>query len=520
MSWWDQAVGYEVYLRSYADSDNNGIGDFAGLTAKLGYIAGLGVDAVWVTPFYPSPQADFGYDVSDYRDVDPVYGDLEDFDRFVEKAHGLGLRVVLDIVPNHSSSQHPLFRSALAGGPGSEHWDYYVWRDPAPGGGPPNNWFSIFGGPAWTYVPEHDKYYMHLFLPSQPDLNWANPEVHREFLDILRFWVDRGADGFRVDVAHSLLEDQSFPDNPVSEDLEPGQRPEHFGHLKHLYDLDQPGVPDIFRSWRKAIGPDVYLVGEVYLAEPEKVRKYVEDGALHQSFYFGLNSLSWDPVEFARLVRAAAEGVPGGWGWVQGSHDEHRAVTRFGGGEVGIQRSLALWLAMMGLPGTPFLYQGEELGLENGVVDPGNVVDPVGVWSPSDGRDPCRTPMAWTIEGPSHGFSNGAIPWLVCKRRPDRETVEFQESFSGSPLNEMRALIEARRSTARGRNGSVRWLDAREGTIAYARDGVAHISNLTDDPVAVGVGRGWTLIHAVGEGQLADGSARLPARSGVILERK
>lgn len=519
MSWWEDAVGYEVYLRSYADSDDNGIGDFAGLTGKLEYIAGLGVDAVWVTPFYPSPQADFGYDVADYKDVDPIYGTLDDFDTFVARAHDLGLKVVLDIVPNHSSSQHPLFQAALEGGPGSEHWDYYVWRDPAPDGGLPNNWFSIFGGPAWTYVAEYDKYYMHLFLPEQPDLNWANPAVRDEFLDILRFWVDRGVDGFRIDVAHSLVEDQSFADNPYSAELEPGYMPEHFGHLEHLYDLDQPETPDVFRSWREAVGPDVFLVGEVYLAEPEKVRKYVVDGALHQSFYFTLNGLAWDPVEFVRLIREAADTVPGGWAWVQGSHDEHRNVTRYGNGQTGIERSLALWVAMMGLPGTPFLYQGEELGLENGEVVAGDVLDPVGLWQPSEGRDPCRTPMPWAIEGPTHGFSQSASPWLVSQRRPDHETIEYQESDDESPLAAMRALLTARRATAAGRSGQVRWIESPDGTIAYSRDGVAHLANLSDHPVELNIESKWRPAHDVGGGRIEAGRAILPPRSALILEK-
>jgi len=528
MSWWETAVGYEVYLRSFADGDGDGVGDFAGLTGKLGYIASIGVDAVWVTPFYPSPQADFGYDVADYRDVDPVYGSLDDFDDFVGEAHRLGLKVVLDIVPNHSSSEHPFFKAALQGGPGSTYWDRYVWRDPAPGGGPPNNWLSIFGGPAWTYVPEHGKYYMHLFLPAQPDFNWASPEVREEFVDILRFWAARGADGFRVDVAHSLLEHPDYPDNPLSDELRPGAAPRHFGHLEHLHDLDQPGVPEIFREWRRAVGPDVYLVGEVYLGEPEKVRKYVTGGALHQSFFFGLNALEWDPPEFGRRIRRAVEVVPAGWGWVQGSHDEHRAVTRYGGGRKGVQRSLALWTAMMGLPGTPFLYQGEELGLENGAVAAGNVLDPVGLRQPSEGRDPCRTPMPWTISGETHGFSDGAAPWLLSRRRPDRETVEFQEGAADSPLKSMRALLAARRETASGRVGPVRRLDAPEGVVAYARDGVAHLANLTDEPVEVEVeaASAWVFAYATNGGRLADGAVRLAdgavrlgERSGVILRK-
>lgn len=517
MSWWDEAVGYQVYLRSFADSDHNGIGDFAGLTTKLEYIAGIGVDAVWVTPFYPSPQADFGYDVADYTAVDPIYGTLDDFDQFVRRSHQLGMRVILDIVPNHSSSQHPLFESAITGGPGSEHWDYYVWRDPAGDGGPPNNWRSIFGGPAWTYVAQHDKYYMHLFLPEQPDLNWSNPAVHDEFLRILRFWVDRGADGFRIDVAHSLVEHPSFADNPPRADLAPGEEPKEFGDFEHLYDIDQPRVTDIFRGWRLALGPDIYLVGEVYLYEPEKVARYVADDALHHSFYFGLNPLEWDPVMFVDQIREAAEAVPSGWAWVQGSHDEHRNVTRYGGGAAGVERSMALWVAMMGLPGMPFLFQGEELALENGVVSPGDVVDPVGLWKPTEGRDPCRTLMPWTTE-PHHGFSLGE-PWLRSEPRRDEETVERQEAEPGSPLHQMRELIAARRRTASDRAGPVVWLDSAPGVLAFARDGVVHASNLTDQNVAIEVGDGWDVAYLVGSGSVSGPALELAPRSAGILQR-
>lgn len=517
--WWTDAVGYEVYIRSFADSNGDGIGDFPGLTSRLDHLADLGIDAVWVTPFYPSPQADFGYDVADYTDVDPVYGTLEDFDAFVARAHDLGLRVIIDIVPNHSSSEHPWFCSAVAEGPDSPVRNHYVWADPAPDGGPPNNWFSIFGGPAWTLDEASGQYYMHLFLPEQPDLNWAEPAVRKAFLDILRFWLDRGVDGFRIDVAHSLTEDQTFPDAPPHPDLVPGAEPERFGDLDTASHLDHPDNVEVFRAWREvADEAGALLLGEVWVSPPELVHRYV-DGALHLSFYFGLIEEDWDPETFVAELRHAASVVPDGWAWVQGSHDAHRNVTRHGGGPDGVERSLALWVAMFGLPGTPFLYQGEELALPDGVVSEADLLDPVAAVRPDDGRDPCRTPMPWA-DGPTNAFTDAPSAWLPAEPRPGDQTVAGQAEDPGSPLSRMRALLAARRRTGSGRTGPVRWWVTPPGTMGYARDGVAHVANLTDTSVAVDVDAGWRLVHATAEGaRLVEGVLDLPARSGAILDR-
>ncbi len=512
MSWWADAVGYEVYLRSFADSDGDGVGDFPGLTKRLDHLADLGIDAVWVTPFYPSPQRDFGYDVADYCDVDPAFGTLEQFDEFAARAHELGLKVVIDIVPNHSSSEHPWFRSALEG-KDSPHRDHYVWRDPAPDGGPPNNWLAIFGGPAWTLDEASGQYYMHLFLPEQPDLNWASPAVHRAFEQVLEFWMARGVDGFRIDVAHSLCEDRSFADNPPKPGI--GREPEDFGDLLHVHDIDQPETIEVYRSWRRLVADrDVLLIGEVYVDPAPAMDKYVDD-ALHLTFFFGLNPLEWDPVTFASTLREATESLPDGWGWIQGSHDEHRAVTRFGGGPEGVERSLALWAALFGLPGMPFLFQGEELGLENGVVAPEHVLDPVGKRIPEDGRDPCRTPMPWE-PGAGHGFSSGE-PWLISETRTDNETASVQAGDPESPLSRTRALLDARRSTAGRRGGPVDWLDAPEGVVAYRRGEVAHVANLTDGVVTVALPGPWDVAHATGEAVLVGDRLELGARTGAIL---
>jgi len=520
MTWWDNAIGYEVYLRSFADDDDNGVGDFAGLTSRLGYLADLGIDIVWVTPFYPSPLADFGYDVADYRAVDPMYGSMEDFDRFITAAHDRRLRVIIDVVPNHSSSEHAFFRSALESGPDSEHWDYYVWRDPAPDGGPPNNWLSFFGGPAWTLVPRWDKYYMHLFLPEQPDLNWANPRVRDDFVATLQFWKNRGVDGFRIDVAHSLVEDIEYRDNPVGEGkAETVAMTGDFDVFDHIYDYDQPGVVEIYQRWKKELGPDTLLLGEVYITEPDRVVRYISEGQLDQSFFFGLNRISWDPVEFADRVREACDAMTHGWSWVQGSHDESRAVTRFGGGQAGWERAMALWVAMMGLPGTPFLYQGEELGLEDGDVATEDIVDPVGVKDPEEGRDPCRTPMPWTA-AQHNGFSS-VEPWLRCEPREDRETVEAQLADPNSRLSQMRDLIRLRKDTSAGRHGELRWIDSPPGALAYARDGVAHLANLTDHDTTIGFEEGWDVAYSVGGPvDVVGPKVDLGPRCGAILSRQ
>lgn len=519
VSWWDDAVGYEIYVRSFADSNGDGIGDLPGIESKLDHLVSLGIDAIWLTPFYPSPQADYGYDVADYTDVDPIYGNLEDFDRLVSGAHSLGIRVIVDIVPNHTSSHHHWFRQAVEEGPGSRYWDYYIWKRPGPEGGPPNNWLSHFGGPAWTLEPDSGMYYLHLFHSGQPDLNWENSEVHREFVRILRSWVDRGVDGFRIDVAHALYKHPSFADNPRHPEVGESTEPLTFRDFAHVYDMDQPENVEVFRGWNLAVGPDVLLLGEVYLYPPHLVRRYVGDGALDLAFYFGLNRHDWHPEEFVERLTHATETIPSGWAWVQGSHDEHRNVTRFGGGEEGLERSMALWVALMGLPGMPFLYQGEELGLPNATIHPDHVLDPAAAVGPEWGRDPCRTPMPWTTH-PGHGFTEADTAWLIAEPRPDPETVEFQESEKGSPLNRMKTLIKVRRETSEQRTGDVGWLPSDETVLAYRRDGVAHVANLGDKSATVDVGEGWEVALATQQVKLLGPDLTLPANTGAILRRQ
>ena len=483
MAWWQEAVGYEVYIRSFADSDGDGTGDLDGITSRLDHLAWLGVDVVWITPFYPSPQADFGYDVSDYTAVDPTYGDLEAFDRLVARAHELGLRVMIDIVPNHTSSQHEWFRRALAD-PEGPYRDYYIFRPPAEGGGPPNNWVSNFGGPAWTLDPLSGEYYCHLFLPEQPDLDWSNEAVRSEFDDIFEFWLERGAAGFRIDVAHALMKHPSLADNPELHAAGPEATPsETFRSFQHLHDQDQDSTKEIYRRWKELPGAErAAFVGEVYLQEVERSASYVGIGGLDLALFFGLNRRPWDAVAFAAEIVAWVEAAPGGFAWTIASHDEGRPPTRWGGGDLGRRRALAVWTVFAGLPGMPFVYQGEELGLENGIVAPEDVRDPVGFAAYRESRDFCRTPMPWD-DGPHGGFTTADTPWLRSAPRQRDESVAAQRSDPTSHLHRFREMLRVRRSTRDRRRGPVEWLEAPPGVIAFRRGDVIVAANLTDEVV-------------------------------------
>ncbi|MFI8385667.1 alpha-amylase family glycosyl hydrolase [Streptomyces sp. NPDC085540] len=359
--WWRDAVIYQVYVRSFADSDGDGIGDLRGVRSRLPHLARLGVDAVWLTPFYVSPQADGGYDVADYRAVDPLFGDLSDADELVRAAHALGLRVIVDVVPNHTSEQHPWFRAALAGEPGArERYHFRPGRGPD-GAGPPNDWESIFGGPAWTRVPDGD-WYLHLFAPEQPDLDWDHPEVAAEFASVLRFWLDLGIDGFRIDVAHGMVKAPGLPD------IGRGAQATLIG-TEPLPFFDQDGVHEIHRSWRRLL--DSYGGGRIGVAEAwaptsERLALYVRPDELHQAFNFRFLNCPWDPAAMRTVIDgslAATTAVGAPTTWVLSNHDVVRHVTRYGGGARGLARARAAALLMLALPGSAYLYQGEELGL-------------------------------------------------------------------------------------------------------------------------------------------------------------
>lgn len=518
MQWWDNAVGYEVYIRSFADSNGDGVGDFRGLTERLDHLAWLGVDAVWVTPFYPSPQADFGYDVADYRDVDPVYGDMEDFENFAARAHDLGLKVMIDLVPNHTSSEHPWFRRALAD-PDSPERDYYIFRPPGPDGGPPNNWLSHFGGPAWTLDPASGEYYCHLFHHMQPDLDWSNPAVRREFEAIVEYWTGLGVDGFRIDVAHALTKDHDLRDNPQILPLAPDATPNQaFSAFEHVHDLGLDSSKEIFEAWKSLPGgSDTLLVGEVYLVDVDRSASYMGSGGLDLCLFFGLNRRPWDPAGFVDELRSWAEASEQGFAWTIASHDEKRPPTRFGGGEVGRRRALSIWTLFCSLPGMPFVYQGEELGLEDGRVEPEHVQDPLGKAAYHEGRDPARSPMPWDT-GPENGFTTGA-PWLTSGTRAPDETVQHQKEDPGSHLGRFRDLLATRKRLGPKRADPGSWLPAPPGVAVLLSGEVLTVSNLTDDPVGVELPPGdWSPVFDTADGDIpvASGQTEIPPTSARV----
>ena len=522
MRWWDNAVGYEVYLRSFADGNGDGVGDLTGLLARLDHIADLGADIVWVTPFYPSPMHDHGYDVADYRGVEPIFGDLAAVDACIAKAHDLGLRLLIDLVPNHSSSDHEWFvqsRSARD----NPYRDYYIWRDPAPDGGPPNNWMSVFGGPAWTLDDQTGQYWLHLFLPEQPDLNWNNPRVRDEFDDILCFWLDRGVDGFRIDVAHALMKAEGLPDNPVAEvpdDAEMGTVASTWETLEHVHDQDQPEVLEIYRRWRAiADGYDAVLLGEVYLLEADHVARYLQDDdGLHLAFWFKPLHVR-QPEALATALQEGTALRADGTAWVQGSHDRYRAATRYGGGQDGRAVQLCVATVQMGLPGVTFIYQGEELGLEDGRLTLEESQDPVALHEgdPARGRDGCRTPIPWE-PGPGLGFTTAERPWLPFGERTDADTVAVQDGDPASMLAQYRELLRVRHDViAAVRDAPVSWLTSEQGVVAYTRGNVAVAANFSDEPRRVRLERHlWAPAFCAGAVELANGVAALGPRAAVI----
>ncbi|SFT96228.1 alpha-amylase family glycosyl hydrolase [Arthrobacter sp. ov118] len=448
--WWQSAVIYEVYPRSFADGDGDGVGDLAGLTARLPYIAALGVDGIWMTPFQPSPQVDQGYDVTDYCGVDPLFGTMEQFESLLAQAHALGLRILLDVVPNHCSSEHPLFRAALAASPGSPERGMFHFVQGRDGQTPPNNWQSVFGGRAWSRANPDSAtdldWYLHLFSAGQPDWNWRNPAVGDYFDGVLRFWFDKGVDGLRIDVAHALFKADGLPDSPSEGGVVDGLR-------SNPQVSDQEDVHEVYRRWRtiaEKYEPHRLLVGEVNL-EPARAARYTRADEMQQAFAFAFVKLGWDPeawaavgneLEAARLEHGAAPT------WALENHDIVRSVTRFGGGELGGVRARAALVALLGLPGAAYIYQGQELGLPEVEVPVEARVDPM--WARGGVcRDGARVPLPWTENAAlSHGFSLGepaAEPWLPQPADWGSHAIELQEQDQDSALNLTKAALELRR---------------------------------------------------------------------------
>ncbi|MFJ8092257.1 glycoside hydrolase family 13 protein [Streptomyces griseofuscus] len=549
--WWREAVIYQVYPRSFADSNGDGMGDLEGVRSRLPYLRDLGVDAVWLSPFYASPQADAGYDVADYRAVDPMFGTLLDADALIREAHGLGLRIIVDLVPNHSSDQHEWFKRALAEGPGSPLRERYHFR---PGKGtagelPPNDWESIFGGPAWTRVTEPDgtpgEWYLHLFAPEQPDLNWEHPAVGDEFRSILRFWLDMGVDGFRIDVAHGLVKAEGLPD------LGSGEQLKLLGNDVMPF-FDQDGVHAIYRQWRTILdeyankmGPEGpssegrwwetggrIFVAEAWTPTVERTANYVRPDELHQAFNFQYLSTAWDATELRTVIDGTLEamrpvGAPATW--VLSNHDVTRHATRFanpaglgtqirtaGDRELGLRRARAATLLMLALPGSAYLYQGEELGLPD-VVDLPDEVRQDPAYFRGEGqdgfRDGCRVPIPWTRTGSSYGFGDGGS-WLPQPASWGELSVEAQTGTAGSTLELYRAALAARRDQPDlGAGDTLEWLRAPEGVLAFRRGEFVCVANTTGESVTTpAYGR---VLLASGEVAETGGEAKVPADTTV-----
>jgi alpha-glucosidase len=510
--WWRNAVCYQIYVRSFTDSDGDGIGDIAGITSRLPYLADLGVDAVWLTPFYRSPQADHGYDVTDYYEVDPLFGTLDDVDTMIASAHAAGLKVIVDVVPNHSSDQHVWFQQALAAGPGRPERARYVFRDGrGPDGSlPPNNWESMFGGSAWQRVPD-GQWYLHLFDVGQPDFDWENPQVGDEFERVLRFWLDRGADGFRIDVAHGLVKRTGLPDL-ADADLAAGRTRDLEGALA-LVDRpywDQPGVHEVYRRWHRVLADypgDRMAIGEAWVATPEAMARYLRTDELQQCFNFHWLETGWSAPEFRAVVLAtfaAVDPVGATPTWVLSNHDVTRTASRYGDGRIGVARARAAAMAMLALPGSAYLYAGEELGLPQVDVPEDARQDPM--WGRGEvGRDGCRVPIPWSGTQAPYGFGpEGSTPWLPQPPEWASLSVEAQAADPGSTLAFFSAVLEARRDLLPTLSGSVELLDADPDVFAFRRLGVDGAPALV---VAVNCGR--VDVDAVGFGTPAGASTSL-----------
>ncbi|WP_431779364.1 glycoside hydrolase family 13 protein [Microbacterium aurantiacum] len=538
--WWRTAVIYQIYPRSFADSSGDGIGDLRGVTAHLADLEDLGIDAIWLSPFQRSPQKDAGYDVSDYCDVDPIFGTLDDFDVMLAEAHARDIRIIVDLVPNHSSDQHEWFQQALAAAPGSRERARYMFRDGRGENGelPPNNWDSIFGGPAWTRVTEADgspgQWYLHLFDTSQPDFDWTNEEVREEFRRILRFWLDRGVDGFRVDVAHGLIKADGLPDyTPSPEGGSMG------GDEANVPYWGQDGVHEVYRDWHRLLAEydgDRALCAEAWLPTPERTAEWVRPDEMHQAFNFAYLETGWDAAALRAVVDrsiAAYSAVGAPSTWVLSNHDVVRHASRLalsaenpqGHGigpdspgqpvpEVGLARARAATTVMLALPGSAYLYQGEELGLPEVIDIPGDArQDPT--WFRTNGerygRDGCRVPIPWTSDGAAYGFSPSGESWLPQPAEWATLARDVQTTDAESTLSLYRTLIAQRAAYGLGAN-DLEWVDGLGGAdvLAFRTGDLTVVANTGSTAVPLPAGR-----VVVASGPLGDGT--LPGDTAVWL---
>ncbi len=523
--WWRRAVIYEIYLRSFQDSDGDGVGDLKGITERVDYLDWLGVDAIWISPFYPSPMADFGYDVTDYTGVDPLFGTLADFDQLVDALHCRGIRVILDFVPNHTSDEHPWFREARASRD-SPRRDWYIWRDPGPEGAPPNNWLSFPAGSAWELDQATGQYYYHAFLAKQPDLNWRNPEVRTAMYEVLRFWLDRGVDGFRVDVLWRLIKDAQFRDDPINPRFRDGDVP--YGRLLPLHSADQPEVLEIAAQMRqvlKAHPDERLLIGEIYLPVDRLVAYYGPNlTGVDLPFNFNLMWVDWKPAAILQFIRDYEAALPAGaWpSWVLGNHDQQRVASR-----LGVAQARVAMMLLLTLRGTPTLYYGDELGLENVPIAHEQLRDPFALRFPDtgQGRDPERTPMPWDSSR-NGGFTTGE-PWLPLGEDHAAISIDVQRRDPRSMLALTRALLKLRQREPALSLGDWTPIAAAGDVLAYTRslaDTRFLIAlNLTPAPTEAQIDEGLAgaivlSTHGARSGEPVHGKIRLGPNEGVVIK--
>ena len=513
--WWRDGVIYQIYPRSFADSDGDGLGDLRGIIGRLDYLQELGVDAIWLSPFYPTPDVDFGYDISNYLDVDPRFGTLEDFDGLVEMAHQRGIRVVLDMVLNHTSDQHPWFQESRRS-LDSPRRDWYIWRSQ------PNNWQSVFGGPAWEYDPLTNQYYLHSFAKEQPDVNWRNPQARQALMDVFRFWLERGADGFRLDVFNAYFKQADLLDNPPALGLR------GFERQRHIYDMDQPEMMPLLNELRRLLDayPERYAVGETHLPTLEKTVSYCGPDKLHAAFSFDLTPASlyspWNPGWLRKRFTARERVFEAAGVWpttVMSNHDLPRAASRYGRDEQDDQVRIAMTL-LLTMRGTPFLYYGEEIGMRDISLKRHEVLDPPGkkFWPFYKGRDGCRAPMQWDAS-PNGGFS-AARPWLPVNPDYTARNVEAQRADPGSLFNFTRTLLRLRKELPALHRGSMAFLKGTpRDVLAYLRETpgqtVLVAANFGNAPAGFRLPEGkWEVVLTSGP---LDTPGRLPAGQVCLL---
>ena len=519
--WWKSAVIYQIYPRSFQDANGDGVGDLAGVLQRLDYLVDLGVDALWLSPFYRSPMADFGYDVSDHVSVDPIFGDMADVRALVRGCRDRGLKLIVDYIPNHTSDRHLWFAESRSSRVNPRR-DWFIWRDAAPDGGPPNNWRSEFGGPAWTWDPGREQYYYHAFLSCQPDLNWRCRDVVEAMLNVMRFWLDRGVDGFRVDAIHHLMEREDLADNPPNplwrEEMDPADR------LLRVGTVDQPEVHGAVAAMRRVLDDypgEQVLIGEAYLPLDRLVTYYgAPDDGFHLPFNFHLISTPWTPMAVAALVAAYERQLPAhGWpNWVLSNHDRSRLASR-----IGAQQARVAAMLLLTLRGTPTLYQGDELGMTDVAIAPDQVRDPLEINVPGLGlgRDPARTPMLWSPETCA-GFST-AEPWLPLSPDWREINVERQSEMQGSVLGFHKALLALRRTQAALRLGDYVEVAATEKVLAYERrhgdERLLIVLNMTDALETITAPAGEIILTTDDQGLSSRSAGPLPVgpHRGLIL---